>query len=87
MGQENRFLAIDLGAESGRGILATLCDGKIAMQELYRWPNRPVRLGGTLCWDFAYLFAEILHTLRICADRNIRPDGLGVDTWGVDFGL
>ena len=87
MGQENRFLAIDLGAESGRGILATLCGGKIAMQELHRWSNRPVRLAGTLYWDFPCLFAEMLHTMCICAERGLKVSGIGVDTWGVDFGL
>ena len=75
------------GAESGRGILITLCGGKMEMEEIHRWANRPVRLANTLCWDFPYLFAEMLRAMGICAERGVRPDGIGVDTWGVDFGL
>ena len=87
MKSERKFLAIDLGAESGRGELVTLRGGKIGVEEVHRWANRPVRLGGTLTWDFPFLFAEILESLRLCADRGIRLDSIGVDTWGVDFGL
>jgi rhamnulokinase len=83
----HQFLAMDYGAESGRGILITLSDGKIQQEELHRFPNRPVRLGKTLYWDFPFLFAEMLATLKICAARAINLDGIGVDTWGVDFGL
>jgi len=87
MAEENRFLALDLGAESGRGILATLSGGVLRVEEIHRWPNRPVRLGKTLFWDFPYLFAEMLQAMRICAERGLELRGIGVDTWGVDFGL
>jgi len=83
----NRYLAIDLGAESGRGMLVTLQDGKVSMEEIHRFANRPVRLGDTLYWDFPFLFAEIIATLKRCAERQITLDAIGVDTWGVDFGL
>ncbi len=83
----NRYLAIDLGAESGRGVLVTLDAGKVSMEEIHRFSNRPVRLGGTLYWDFPFLFAEIIATLKKCAERQIALDAIGVDTWGVDFGL
>ena len=83
----HQFLAMDYGAESGRGILVTLSDGKVSQEELHRFSNRPVRLGKTLYWDFPFLFAELVATLKICASRNIQLDGIGVDTWGVDFGL
>jgi len=81
------FLALDLGAESGRGEIVTLAEGKVTMEEVHRWPNRPVRLGKTLHWDFPFLFGEILETLRLCADREVALAGISVDTWGVDFGL
>mgnify|MGYP001198461686 CR=1 FL=1 len=81
------FLAIDLGAESGRGVLVRLDAGKVAMEEIHRFPNRPVRLGGTLHWDFPFLFAEIIVCLKICAERQIPLEAIGIDTWGVDFGL
>ncbi len=81
------FLALDLGAESGRGEIVTLQDGKVTMEEIHRWPNRPVRLGPTLHWDFPFLFAEILTSLRTCAHKGVKLSGISVDTWGVDFGL
>ena len=82
-----QFLAMDYGAESGRCELATLRDSKLELEEIHRFRNRPVRMAGTLYWDFPYLFAECLESLRICAEKGIRPAGIGVDTWGVDFGL
>ena len=87
MANEHSFLAIDLGAESGRGELVTLRDGKLEMEELHRFPNRPVRLGGTLYWDFPFLFAEVLESLKACAERGVTLTSISVDTWGVDFGL
>jgi len=87
MAETHQFLAMDFGAESGRGILATLRGGKIEMEELHRFPNRPVRLAGTLHWDFPFLFAEMLESMRLCAARGAKIEGVSVDTWGVDFGL
>ncbi len=87
MAKEKHFLAIDFGAESGRGIIVTLAAGKVSMEEIHRWPNRPVRLGGTLYWDFPYLYAEMLQAMRICGQRGVKPLSIGVDTWAVDFGL
>ncbi len=83
----HQFLALDLGAESGRGELVALKDHKIEMQEIHRFPNRSVRMGGTLYWDFPSLYAETLHTLRICAEMEVPLAGISVNTWGVDFGL
>ena len=83
----SRFLALDFGAESGRGELITLSENKIQLEELHRFPNRPVNLCGTLVWDFPFHFAELLTTLQVCADKNLSLNGIGVSTWGVDFGL
>jgi rhamnulokinase len=84
----NRFLAIDLGAESGRAILGTLDAGKLTLEELHRFPNTPVRLPTGLYWDALRLFHEIRQSLSICGrERKITLDGIGVDTWGVDFAL
>ncbi len=87
MTDRSQFLAIDFGAESGRGIVVTLAEGKVQMEEIHRWPNRPVRLGPTLVWDFPFLLAEVLETLKRCKERSIELTSMGVDTWGVDFGL
>ncbi|MCP4682386.1 MAG: rhamnulokinase [Desulfobacterales bacterium] len=87
MSTEFHLLAIDIGAESGRAELVTLNETKVGIEEIHRFSNRPVRLHGTLYWDFPFLFAEILSALKICGDRNIFLQGIGVDTWGVDFGL
>ena len=83
----NRFLAIDLGAESGRAMLGTLADGRLALEELHRFPNTPVHLPTGLYWDTLHLFHEICHALSICGKRKTPLDGIGIDTWGVDFGL
>ncbi|MGB2822638.1 MAG: FGGY family carbohydrate kinase, partial [Phycisphaerae bacterium] len=87
MADEHRFLALDLGAESGRGEIVTLADGKVTMEEVHRFANRPVRLGSTLHWDFPSLYAEVLNAVRVCADRGVKLTSISVDTWGVDFGL
>ena len=87
MADTHQFLALDMGAESGRGELVTLRGGKVELEEVHRFANRPVRLAGTLHWDVPFLFAEIVETLRICGRRGIDLAGISVDTWGVDFGL
>ena len=87
MKSTHQFLAMDFGAESGRAALVTLQEDKVEMKEIHRFLNRPVKRQGTLYWDFPYLFSEILEVLRMCADGKFPLDGIGVDTWGVDFGL
>ena len=87
MAGRHQFLAFDLGAESGRAIVVTLEGARATMEELHRFANRPVRLAGTLTWDFPFLYAEILEGMKVCAAAGVRPDGISVDTWGVDFGL
>ncbi len=83
-----RFLAIDLGAETGRAMLGTLEGGRLTLEELHRFPNTPVRLPTGLYWDTLRLFHEIRHALLICGrERKLALDGIGIDTWGVDFGL
>jgi rhamnulokinase len=83
-----KFLAIDLGAETGRAILGTLENGRLTLEELHRFPNTPVRLPTGLYWDTLRLFHEIRHALLICGrERKLELDGIGIDTWGVDFGL
>ena len=68
-------------------MLGTLADGRLALEELHRFPNTPVLLPTGLYWDTLHLFQEICHALSICGRRRISLDGIGIDTWGVDFGL
>lgn len=82
------YLAFDLGAESGRAMLGTVGDETLALEELHRFPNIPVRLPTGLYWDTLRLFHEILQGLAAaCRGRNLKLAGVGVDTWGVDFAL
>jgi len=81
------YLALDLGAESGRAILARLADGRIELTELHRFPNTPVRLPNGLYWDTLRLFHEICEGIRVAAKASEHLDGIAIDTWGVDFGL
>ena len=78
-------LAVDLGATSGRTILASYDGKSVEMNELTRFANPMIPLGGHLYWDIAGLYNEILLGLREIADRGIIIDSIGIDTWGCDF--
>ncbi|MEW5720011.1 MAG: rhamnulokinase family protein [Chloroflexota bacterium] len=88
MTQPNHFLAIDLGAESGRAILGALNDGKLALTEIHRFPNVPVRLPDGLRWDILRLWTDVKDALALAIRQSgTQALSIGVDTWGVDFGL
>lgn len=78
-------LAVDLGAESGRIMAVDFDGGALHVQELHRFSNGPVAVRGTLYWDFLGLWRDIQDGLQKGKVRQ--PASLGVDTWGVDFGL
>lgn len=80
-------LAVDLGASSGRLILGGLENGKIVLEEVYRFENNVVRRDGHLCWDYDRLFTQILNGLKHCHDIGKVPETMAIDTWGVDFAL
>lgn len=81
------YLAVDIGASSGRHILATLENGKIKLSEVYRFQNGMQEENGALCWDFDRLFAEIKQGMKKCKEIGKIPVSMGIDTWGVDFVL
>ncbi len=79
------FFAFDLGATSGRSILATLQEGKLTLKELTRFPNKILRIGDKYYWNIYSLFEELKNGLRVAVSEGIQPDSIGIDTWGVDF--
>lgn len=81
------YLAIDIGASSGRHILGWLDGGKICLEEAYRFPNQLVEKNGRMCWDTPYLFGQVVQGMKVCAERGMAPRSVAVDTWGVDFCL
>jgi rhamnulokinase len=82
-----RFLAFDLGAESGRAVLGTLDRRRLSVHEVRRFPNTPVELSGHIHWDVYALLDEMKTAMREAAAMGTRPESVGVDSWGVDFGL
>lgn len=81
------YLAVDIGASSGRHILSHLQDGKMVLEEIHRFPNGMKDVGGTKVWDSAGLFEEIKAGMKKCAALGKIPVSMGIDTWAVDFAL
>lgn len=81
------YLAADFGGGSGRVIAGWLEDGKLTMEEIHRFGNRQVRLGDHVYWDFPALFEDMKAGLKKAASKGYEVESIGVDTWGVDFGL
>ena len=80
------YLAVDLGAESGRVVLGRFDGGRVSLEEIHRFPNIPVRLPDGLHWDVLRILCEIKDGLAKAA-REEHVEGVGIDSWGVDFGL
>lgn len=88
MSGDARFLTFDLGAESGRALLGVIHGGVLKLDEVHRFPNEPQRILNRFHWDTVRLFAEIQNGLTRCVKEHPgQLDGIGVDTWGVDFAL
>ena len=81
------YLAIDIGASSGRHILGHVEDGRIVLEEMYRFDNKQVHTNGHDCWDMDNLWNGILGGLKACRDAGKIPQTIGIDTWAVDFVL
>ncbi len=84
---ERYYLAVDIGASSGRHMLGHLADGKMMLEEIYRFPNGMKQKGQSLCWDLELLFSEIMEGLCRCRRLGKIPVSMGVDTWAVDYVL
>ena len=81
------YLAVDIGASSGRHMLSHLEDGKLVLEEIYRFPNGMTEKNGHKVWDVERLFAEILNGMKQCARLGKIPHSMGIDTWAVDYVL
>ncbi len=82
-----QVLAIDIGASGGRHMLGQLTDGRLTLNEVYRFPNGAQAHGGHLCWDTDALWGHILRGMQACKAAGTIPASVGVDTWGVDHVL
>lgn len=82
---QKNIIGVDLGATSGRVILARVGDGALRMEELHRFPNRLTEIDGRFYWDIHALYEEILKGLSVAGGRGERIASIGIDTWGVDF--
>lgn len=84
---KNYYLAVDIGASSGRHMLSHMENGKMILEEIYRFPNGMVEKNGHKVWDVDKLFEEILTGMKKCALAGKIPYSMGIDTWAVDFVL
>ncbi|SFK99523.1 rhamnulokinase [Lachnospiraceae bacterium KH1T2] len=81
------FLAIDIGASSGRHMIGYMDDGKLQLEEIYRFENRQLERNGHLVWDVENLWDGIINGLKKCKELDKIPESVGIDTWGVDYVL
>jgi rhamnulokinase len=81
------YLAIDLGAGSGRGIIGSVKNGKINLKEIHRFMNQPIRIGASYYWNLPSLLMEIKTAIQKALKDEPQISGIGIDTWGLDYGL
>lgn len=81
------YLSIDIGASSGRHILSSVQDGKLVLEEVYRFENGMTEKDGHLVWEYEKLFSNIIAGLKECKKLGKIPVSVGIDTWGVDYAL
>jgi rhamnulokinase len=81
------YLAVDIGASSGRHMLGWMQDGKLCLEEIYRFPNGATEQNGTLVWDGDALYRHLIAGLAACCDKGKIPSYMAIDTRGVDYAL
>ena len=84
---QNYYLAVDIGASSGRHILGCIENGKIQIEEIYRFENGMKNQDGKLLWDVEHLFTEIVNGMKKCSECGKIPISMSIDTWAVDYVL
>ena len=82
---KQNFFAVDLGATSGRTILGTFIEGGLNLEEINRFPNHLIEVGGHFYWDIYALYRHVIEGLKLVAHRGESIASIGIDTWGVDF--
>ena len=87
MSTKTAYLSIDFGANSGRVIVGYFQSDELVLDEVHRFQNRSVKMGNHLYWDFLYLFEEMKTGMKLAAQKGYSIKSIGIDTWGVDFGL
>ncbi|HPP08318.1 MAG TPA: FGGY family carbohydrate kinase [bacterium] len=86
MNREKNYLAIDIGASSGKAICGTLKNGKMTLNEVSRFVNEPVLINGSLRWNILSLWTDVLNCISACLNQGFENiSSVGIDTWGVDF--
>ncbi|MBR5334615.1 MAG: rhamnulokinase, partial [Alistipes sp.] len=81
------FAAIDLGATSGRVILATFQETNVVMEEIHRFPSPIIQMNGHYYWDLPAIYQSVLKGLKMVAERGVQLQSIGIDTWGVDVAM
>lgn len=81
------YLAVDIGASSGRHILGYIENGKLKLKEVYRFENGMSEQNGSLTWDIDALEKSVIAGIKECAKKGVKPDFVAIDTWGVDYVL
>lgn len=84
---QNYYLAVDIGASSGRHMLGYVKDGRMQLEEIYRFENGMINQDGKLLWDTKKLFAEIVNGMKKCRELGAIPVSMSIDTWAVDYVL
>ena len=84
---EYNFVAVDLGATSGRVILATFCGGEVKVEEIHRFPSPIIQMQGHFYWDLPAIYVSVVKGLKLVAKRGVQPTSIGIDTWGVDVAM
>ena len=86
--KEKAYLAVDIGASSGRHVLGRFDGQRLQLEEVFRFDNGPVEVAGSLHWDLLGQWSQVCQGLRTAGSKsNGQIVSVGVDTWGVDFGL
>ncbi|RAM58496.1 sugar kinase, partial [Mesotoga sp. SC_4PWL113PWK15] len=81
------FLAIDIGASDGKAFVGKYDRNRLVLEEVHRFPNEPIHIGRSTHWNLISLYRNVLDSIKAASSLGIEIRSVGIDTWGVDFGL